>query len=87
MEETKIQYALKHKGLFEALIVLRINGHEQMFFFSTSEKEPTCKSTPGSSPTTSFTERKRSESCSEKKAIAQSILSKRKNMSMQKRDR
>ena len=32
MEETKIQYVLKHKGLFEAIIVLRINGHEQMFF-------------------------------------------------------
>lgn len=32
MEETKIQYVLKHNGLFEALIVLRINGHEKMFF-------------------------------------------------------
>ena len=32
MEETEIQYVLKHKGLFEARIVLRINGHEKMFF-------------------------------------------------------
>ena len=32
MEETKIQYVLKHKGLFDALIVLRINGHEKTFF-------------------------------------------------------